>query len=152
MALAEITEVPISSGVHYVEWLDAGDSASVPSAYSDGSNYPDLASRGMVPWFLHHAGVLQSAVPLVGDGYGAVYFNPDTGARYAVGTVAPGGLPDFVETAIDLAGIIAALPDFSDGVHEPQLFIAAGYVGYGEPEPVERGRFWTGLVRCTEIV
>lgn len=151
MALAEVSEVPISSGVHYVSWLDAGDAAAVPPAYSDGSYYPDLADRGMVPWFLHHVGILQGSVALIGEGYGSAYFHPDAGARYAVGTVEPSGVPDFVETVLNLESIISnALPDF--GLHEPQVFFTAGYIGYGEPEPVERGRFWTGLVKCTEIV
>lgn len=133
--------IPTSSSSVYLGGWEAGLSEhAVPYTYGDNAE--------LYLWYLHSVGALGDSVPMEGGQYHSVTRD----MRHIWGTIAAGE-PVTSEQSIDLDAVVAAAaPDLVGSPGGVYLFAARPAIFFGFDSPPAPSRFWTMLVRASEIV
>lgn len=131
-----------SSSVYLGDWEDGLSGQEVPDTYN--------GSEGLYLWYLHSVGALGESVPMEAGQYHSVTQD----MRHVWGTIVAGE-PVTSEQSIDLYAVItAAAPDLA-GAPPPSSgyrLVANPAIFFGFSAPPAPSRFWTRLVRASEIV
>ena len=135
--------IPTSSPSVYLGGWEAG-----PSEHAVQHTYDHR--DGLYLWYLHSVGALGDSVPMEAGQYHSV----TSDMRHVWGTIVAGE-PVTSEQSIDLYAVItAAAPDLA-GAPPPSSgyrLVANPAIFFGFSAPPAPSRFWTGLVRTSEIV
>ena len=133
--------LPTSSSSVYLGGWEVGPSGHmVPSTYEDNAE--------LYLWYLHSVGALSDSVPMEAGQYHSVTRD----MRHVWGTIAAGE-PVTSEQSIDLDAVAAAAaPDLVGSPEGVYRFAARPAIFFGFDSTPAPSRFWTGLVRTSEIV
>lgn len=106
------------------------------------------SSEGLYLWYLHSVGALGDSVPMEAGQYHSVTQD----MRHVWGTIAAGE-PVTSEQSIDLDAVVAAAaPDLAGAPGGRYRLVASPAIFFGFGAPPAPSRFWTRLVRASEIV
>lgn len=133
--------IPTSSSSVYLGGWEAGPSGhAVPNTYDN--------SAELYFWYLHSVGALGESVPMEAGQYHSVTRD----MRHVWGTIAAGE-PVTSEQSIDLDAVVAAAaPDLAGAPGGGYRLAASPAIFFGFGAPPAPSRFWTMLVRASEIV
>lgn len=133
--------LPTSSSSVYLGGWEAGPSwHAVPNTYDN--------SAELYFWYLHSVGALGDSVPMEAGQYHSVTRD----MRHIWGTIAAGE-PVTSEQSIDLDAVTAAVaPDLAGSPGGVYRLVAGPAIFFGFDSPPAPSRFWTSLVRTSEIV
>lgn len=133
--------LPTSSSSVYLGGWEAGLSEHVvPNTYDN--------SAELYFWYLHSVGALGDSVPMEAGQYHSVTQD----MRHVWGTIAAGE-PVTSEQSIDLDAVVAAAaPDLAGAPDGGYRLAASPAIFFGFDAPPAPSRFWTRLVRASEIV
>lgn len=142
MSVARRLTIPIptsSSSVYLGDWEVGLSEHAVPDTYDNND--------GLYLWYLHSVGALGDSVPIEAGQYHSVTRD----MRHVWGTIAAGE-PVTSEQSIDLDAVAAAAAPDLAGAPGGVYGLASPAIFFGFSAPPARPRFWTGLVRASEIV
>lgn len=142
MSIALRLTIPIptsSSSVYLGDWEEGPSGHAVPDTYDNDD--------GLYLWYLHSVGALGESVPIEAGQYHSVTRD----MRHVWGTIAAGE-PVTSEQSIDLDAVVAAAAPDLVGSPYGVYGLASPAIFFGFDSPPAPSRFWTGLVRTSEIV
>ena len=129
-----------SSSVYLGDWEAGLSEHEVPDTYDNND--------GLYLWYLHSVGALGESVPMEAGQYHSVTDD----MRHVWGAIAAGE-PVTSEQSIDLDAVAAAAaPDLAGSPGGVYRLAASPAIFFGFDSPPAPSRFWTSLVRTSEIV